>query len=134
MLTSVWMRCLCVRDTTPRHWAVGSRTSRSSKMEALLSFETSGTDYRVARHHIPEEGSPRFYLVVSSAAQQLRLVLAKSVEIPCRRRSQRYRVHLVFVLHLTETIGYGRQAAGVALRRAKCSRYLLLTGQGCRYV
>ena len=74
----MWMRSLCVRGMSPRHWAVGSRTSRSSKIEALRSFETSGTDYLVARRHIPEEGSPRFYFVVSSATQQLRLVLVKS--------------------------------------------------------
>ena len=85
-------------------------------MEALRSIETSGTDYRVARRHIPEEGSPRFYLVVSSATQQLRLVLVKSVELPCRRYSQRYRGHLMFGWHLTETIGYyGRHAAAVAV-------------------
>jgi len=103
-------------------------------MEALRSLETSGTCYRVERRHIPEEGGRRFYLVVSSATQQLRLVLVKSVELPCRRCSQRYRVHLVFVLHLTETIGDGRQAAAVALHRAKCCRYLLLTRQDCKWV
>ena len=133
-MSSVWLRSLCVRVMTPCHWAVGSRTSRSSKMEALHSFEMSGTDYRVARRHIPEERVRLFYLVVSSATQQLRLVLVESVELPCRRCSRRYRVHLVFVLHLTETIGDGRQAAAVALHRAKCCRYLLLTGQGCRWV
>jgi hypothetical protein len=56
---------------SPRHWTVGSHTCRSSKIDALRSFETSGTDYRV-------DESPRFYFVVSSATQQLRLVLVKS--------------------------------------------------------
>lgn len=73
----MWIRSLCVRGMSPHHWAVGSRTSKSSKMEALRSFETSGTDYRVARCHIPEEGSPRFYFEVSSATQQLRLAFSE---------------------------------------------------------
>jgi len=103
-------------------------------METLRSFETSGTYCRVERRHIPEEGGQQFYLVVSSATQQLRLVLVKPVELPCRRCSQRHRVHLVFVLHLTETIGDGKQAAAVALYRAKYCRSLLLTGQDCRWV
>jgi hypothetical protein len=133
-VTSVWLRSPYVRDMTPRHWAVGSCTSRSSKMEALRSFETPGTYYRVERRHILEEEGRRFYMVVSSATQQLRLVLVKSVELPRRRCSQWYRVHLVSVLHLTETIGDGRHAAAVALHRANCCRSLLLTGQDCRWV